>query len=296
MTIIDIPDTNPWIGRTVVDLDGVKLGALERVFADAGTASWLVVARGDGLTYIPANMAQAFDGTVHVPYSIDMVASSPSSQFDQARLLRHYGLNLGPVVVSADEYDAWPEPPAHAPEPQPAAPPEDVPVTPAASSNAADDATIETAEPTWLPEPPAASSRLPEPMAQSIVATTDDELVRWEEEMVVDVQRVERGRIRIRKVIITEDVQITVPVRREVARVVFEPVGANGQFEPDEEIEREIVLHEEIPIVTTKFVPRERLRIEIDTVSRDAPVTARLRRERFELDSDLEEAIDQINR
>lgn len=289
MTIIDIPDTNPWIGRTVVDLDGVTLGALERVFADAGTASWLVVAGDNGLTYIPANLAQAFGGTVHVPYSADMVTTSPTSGFDQARLLRHYGLNLGPIVVAADEFDVWP------PATDVEVPSQQVSVEPVATAEPTQ-AVEPAAGPTWLPDPPLASTRLPEPTANSVMVSADDELVRWEEEMVVDVQRVERGRIRIRKVIITEDVQITVPVRREVARVVFEPVGDSGEFEPDDDIEREIVLHEEIPIITTKFVACERLRVEIDTVSRDAPVTARLRRERFELDSDFDEAIEQVNR
>lgn len=247
MTVTEVADTKSWIGRPVVDLDGKHLGALERVFASAGTATWLVVAVAEGdPTYIPANMAQAHGGAVHVPYSAEVVNKAPAAGFDQPALARHYGLDIRP-----------------------------------------------------LPDPTTSQTVTQEVAAATATAGTED-LVRFEEEVLLDVRRVERGRVRVRKVIITEDVHLTVPVRREVARIVFEPIAADddshGAPGDSVEFEREIVLHEEIPVVTTKFVAKERLRIMVDSVTSDAPVTARVRRERFEFDSDDDALLDHIKR
>lgn len=244
MTVTEVADTKSWIGRPVVDLDGKHLGALERVFASAGAATWLVVASETGdPAYIPANMAQAHGGAVHVPYSAKVVDTAPATGFDQGALARHYGLDIRPLPG------------------------------------------------------PATGQTVTQPSGETVGT---EEIVRWEEEVVLDVQRVQRGRVRVRKVIVTEDVHLTVPVRREVARIVFEPISSSDDLGdgPGEavELDREIVLHEEVPVVTTKFVAKERLRITVESITSDAPVTARVRRERFEFESDDEALLDQIKR
>ncbi|MDF2743090.1 MAG: uncharacterized protein K0S88_4466, partial [Actinomycetia bacterium] len=54
--------------------------------------------------------------------------------------------------------------------------------------------------------------------------STDDAMTRSEEELRVGTTERERGRVRLRKYVTTEQVQQTIPVRREKARVEREPI------------------------------------------------------------------------
>jgi len=54
--------------------------------------------------------------------------------------------------------------------------------------------------------------------------TTDDAMTRSEEELRVGTAQRERGRARLRKYIVTEEVQQTVPVQREEVRIEREPI------------------------------------------------------------------------
>src|SRR4051812_26162103 len=53
---------------------------------------------------------------------------------------------------------------------------------------------------------------------------TDDAMTRSEEEVRVGTARHERGRARLRKYVVTEEVQQTVPVQREEVRIEREPI------------------------------------------------------------------------
>jgi stress response protein YsnF len=63
-------------------------------------------------------------------------------------------------------------------------------------------------------------------------AETDDAMTRSEEELVVGTRRRTRGRARLRKYVVTEHVQKTIPVRREEVRVEFEPEDATSAQDP----------------------------------------------------------------
>jgi stress response protein YsnF len=54
--------------------------------------------------------------------------------------------------------------------------------------------------------------------------TTDDAMTRSEEELRVGTETRERGRVRLRKYVTTEQVTRTVPVQREEVRVEREPI------------------------------------------------------------------------
>ena len=56
--------------------------------------------------------------------------------------------------------------------------------------------------------------------------STDDAMTRSEEELRVGTERREAGRVRLRKYVVTENEQRTVPVRREEVRVEREPLSA----------------------------------------------------------------------
>ena len=121
--------------------------------------------------------------------------------------------------------------------------------------------------------------------------TTDDAMTRSEEELRVGTADRERGRARLRKYVVTEEVQKTVPVRREEVRVEREPItDANaGQALDGPEIseeEHEVVLHEEEPVVEKRAVPKERVRLGKEEVVEEQTVSEEVRKERIEADGD----------
>jgi uncharacterized protein (TIGR02271 family) len=121
---------------------------------------------------------------------------------------------------------------------------------------------------------------------------TDDAMTRSEEELDVGVQRRESGRVRLRKYVVTEDVQTTVPVQREEVRVEREPItdanvddALDGPAISDEE--HEVTLHTEEPVVEKRVVPKERVRLDRETVTEEAQVDEELRKERIETEGDI---------
>jgi uncharacterized protein (TIGR02271 family) len=119
--------------------------------------------------------------------------------------------------------------------------------------------------------------------------TTDDAMTRSEEELRVGTTQRERGRVRLRKYVTTEQVQQTVPLRREKAQVEREPItDANidaATSGPDlSEEEHEVVLREEEPVVEKRVVPRERVRLDKETVTDEERVAEEVRKEQIDVD------------
>jgi stress response protein YsnF len=52
------------------------------------------------------------------------------------------------------------------------------------------------------------------------------------------------------------------------------------------EEEHEVVLHEEVPVVEKQAVPKERVRLQKDTITDEAQVSDEVRKERIEADGD----------
>jgi uncharacterized protein (TIGR02271 family) len=124
--------------------------------------------------------------------------------------------------------------------------------------------------------------------------TTDDAMTRSEEELRVGTAQRERGRARLRKYVVTEEVQQTVPVQREEVRVERVPItDSNVEQALDgpeiSEEEHEVVLHEEEPVVEKRVVPKERVRMDKDTRTDDAQVSEEVRKEQIEADGDVGE-------
>src|SRR5918996_149571 len=121
--------------------------------------------------------------------------------------------------------------------------------------------------------------------------TTDDAMTRSEEELRVGTTQRERGRARLRKYVTTETQQVTVPVQREEVRVEREPItdanldaATSGPAISEEE--HEVVLHEETPVVEKRVVPRERVRLDTETVTDQRQVTDEVRKEQVEVEGD----------
>jgi uncharacterized protein (TIGR02271 family) len=121
---------------------------------------------------------------------------------------------------------------------------------------------------------------------------TDDAMTRSEEEVHVGTTRRETGRARLRKHVVTENVTKTVPVQREEVRIEREPiVGGNVDRATDgpdiSEAEHEVTLHAEEPVVEKRTVPKERVRMDRDTVTDEETVSEEVRKERIETEGDF---------
>jgi uncharacterized protein (TIGR02271 family) len=121
--------------------------------------------------------------------------------------------------------------------------------------------------------------------------TTDEAMTRSEEELAVGTQTRERGRARLRKYVVTEDQQVTVPVQREEVRVEREPItdanidaATSGPAISEEE--HEVTLREEEPVVEKRAVPKERVRLDTETVTEERQVADQVRKERIEVEGD----------
>jgi len=121
--------------------------------------------------------------------------------------------------------------------------------------------------------------------------TTDDAMTRSEERLHVGTEKVETGRARLRKYVVTENETVTVPVTREEVRIEREPITdanvGDALSGPDiSEEEHEVVLTEERPVVAKETVPVERVRLDKETVTENETVTEQVRKEEIDYDGD----------
>jgi len=218
------------------------------------------------------------DGALHLPVTSDAVKSAPPmagdhlDPADEETLRRHYGLTDTAAAVDT-------LPPVSPPLP--------------------DDATrvIDTTPPAVPPTPGPRHAADREDTARA--AGTDGAMTRSEEQLRVGTERVAATRARLVKYVVTEDVQITVPIRREEIRVeqvpiddpadsdirggealVADPVPSSGGL-PDE-----IILHTERPVVSVEVVPVERVRLRTELVEGQESVTEQVQREQIVVDQD----------
>jgi uncharacterized protein (TIGR02271 family) len=116
-------------------------------------------------------------------------------------------------------------------------------------------------------------------------------MTRSEERLHVGTENVEAGRARLRKYVVTEEQNVTVPVTREEVRLEREPITeANVDQAMDgpalSEEEHEMVLNEERVVVDKETVPVERVKLDTETVTENRRVSEDVRKERIELDED----------
>ena len=120
---------------------------------------------------------------------------------------------------------------------------------------------------------------------------TDTAMTRSEEQLRVGTENLETGHARLRKYVVTENVQRTVPVSHEEVRVVREPIteeniGAATDGPTISEEEHEVTLHAERAVVQKEAVPVERVRMDTDTVTEHQTVNEQVRKEQIDTDVD----------
>jgi uncharacterized protein (TIGR02271 family) len=272
----DIQTVRTWRGHTLIDRDGGYIGRIDAIYVDdrSGQPEWALVSIGLGgtrSTFVPIAQATSAGGDVQVPYHRQQVQDAPGiapdrhlSVAEEQQLFRHYGLDYG-----AGHTATPPQGPRGTRE---AGVPAAAGETGADLTEAAADADRGTAR-------------------EASGQTGDDAMTRSEEELRVGTQARERGRVRLRKYVTTEEVTQTVPVRREQVRLEPAPAAdadddaaPGGPADPD--AGQAMVLHEEVPVVEKRVVPRERVRLGKQTVTGEEQVTEEVRKERIDVEDD----------
>jgi uncharacterized protein (TIGR02271 family) len=246
-------DAYTWKGRDVLGSDGEKIGAVKEIYEDGqtGKPEWALVSSGlFGMRshFVPLAGASPAGEDVRVNATKDQVADAPSIEGDGE-------LSEADERMLFEHYG--------------------VPYTNAGSVTA-------EGEPTNGSSEQSNGHDVSGP-------NTDDAMTRSEEELRVGTTQQESGRVRLRKYIETEHVQTTVPVQREQVRIEREPItDANVDQALDgpeiSEEEHEVVLHEEQPVVEKRTVPKERVRLQKDTVTEERQIDDEVRKERIDTD------------
>ncbi|MEO8220933.1 MAG: PRC and DUF2382 domain-containing protein [Specibacter sp.] len=120
---------------------------------------------------------------------------------------------------------------------------------------------------------------------------TDAAMTRSEERLQVGTEKVQSGKARLRKYVVSETVTTTVPVSHEEVRIEREPItesnrdaALSGAELTEEEVE--VTLHAERPVVEKETVPVERIRLNTDAVTEEQQVTEEIRKEQIDTDID----------
>jgi len=267
MTTAQTPES--FMGRTAVDPQGDKIGKIGQVYVDdvTGQPDWVTVNTGLFGTkehFAPLQGATTTGDDVVLPFDKDVVKDAPdvadASHLDpdeQDALYTYYAQYLGGSASSSTAGDTQ---------------------TSGYTETAGTTSDVET------------SGTRTEGYDTS-GPTTDEAMTRSEEHLNVGTQRVEAGRARLRKFVVTEQQTVSVPVSHEEVRIEREPITdaniGNALDGPAiSEEEHEVVLHAEQPVVTTEAVPVERIKLGTETVTDTQQVTGQVRKEEVEVVDD----------
>ncbi|MFI7536339.1 DUF2382 domain-containing protein [Streptosporangium sp. NPDC049376] len=261
------------IDQTVYDNHGDKIGKVKHVYLDdnTGRPEWLCVRTGlFGIneTFVPVQGADVVGDHVEVAYDKDRIKDAPNidvesgghmSPQEERELYNYYGIDLDASWREANQpgETGW----AHT---------------------------------GGQRERERLGSVGREREAGRADLTGDDAMTRSEERLTTHTESHEIGRARLRKYVVTEEQQVTVPVTREEVRIEREPITEENRDAalrgPDiSEAEHEVTLHEERAVVEKNTVPVERVRMTTEKVTDEETVTEQVRKERIEAEGDIGE-------
>jgi stress response protein YsnF len=278
MMAIDINDPRRLQKAAVVGGDGTKLGTVGAVYYDNNTdrPAWVAVRTGlfgTHVSLVPLAAAELRGEELHVP-------------FDKQRLRTAPHHDPGRELSPQDEIDLF------------------------------DHYGLPYDDPTRRPPQGTTGERAAggvgradgsERVRDTAETVTDDAMTRSEEQLRVRTESQPASRVRLRKHVVTEYQQVTVPVRREEIRLEREPaadpgpavtsggdpavetgppVGAPLADRVRSDDEHVVTLYEERPVVATETVPVERVRLGKQAVTEQQTVGGQVRREKVELDTD----------
>ena len=260
---------------TAFDVDGDKVGGVQDVYVNdtSGQPDFVSVNHGlfgAGTSIVPLRGHTLRDGELHLAFPKDRINDAPDldenghlTTEDQDAFYRHYGLTETKDVTT---YDTG----RHAAAGAAGAGAAGAAGAGAAAGERRDVKDVET-----------------DAAAAGAAATDKDAIIRSEEQLNVEKDRVESGQVRLRKYVVNETETVEVPVEREEVRVVREPITDADRANFDGKIgeqEASVTLHEERVNVNKESVPVEKVSLEKDTVQDTERVSEELRKERFDTD------------
>jgi uncharacterized protein (TIGR02271 family) len=129
------------------------------------------------------------------------------------------------------------------------------------------------------------------PTGDAAPGEDEDAMTRSEEELRVGTVRRPSELVRLKKHVVTEQVQVTVPVQREEVRIEREPITDANRAEAMDgpeitEAEHAVTLHEEEIVVDKKVVPKERVRLETDVSTSEETIEESVRKEQIDIERD----------
>lgn len=259
--MISQKDIQQLAGAEIYNTDGDKIGSAGQVYLDnqTGEPEWISVKTGlfgTKESFVPLDKASLSGDRLQVPYAKDQVKDAPRVDADGAlspaeedELYRYYGLASSGGQLSGGGTAGY-----------------------ADTATRGETATHRSAD-----------------RGDTSGPSTDDAMTRSEERLVAGTRREEAGKARLRKYVVTEQQQVSVPVTREEVRLDREPV-TDGNIDRAldgpaiSEEEHEVTLHAERPVVDTETVPVERVRLSKETVTDEENVGGEVRKEQIEFD------------
>ncbi len=253
----------------IVDADGDKVGKIGQVYLDdeSGNPEWVTTNTGlfgGSETFVPLTAADVHDNEIRVPYDKATIKDAPRMDDSEGHLSSEQESELyryyGLEGGTTGEHDEGDGD---------------------SGCDRGQHGVVEEGR-------PRDHDHADEGMAVS------------EEQLRVGTERVETGKARLRKYVVTENVTTTVPVEREEVRLEREPIGEGegGDIVTDGVIgddEQELTLTEERVVVDKETVPVERVSLDTETVVDKQQVTEEVRKEQVEVDqadSVVDEAVD----
>jgi uncharacterized protein (TIGR02271 family) len=261
------------VGATAYDTSGDKIGKVGAIYYDDATdqPSWVTVNTGlfgTKETFVPVQGADLSGDRVTLPFDKARIKDAPNiaedghlSPEEEEQLYRYYGVDYGG----------------------------------AAGQTGGQYATGQYADSGRRTDRDRDRDGVYDDVEGGVVGrdtsgpTTDRAMTRSEEQLRVGTESREAGRARLRKHVVTERQQVSVPVSHEEVTLERETItDANRGDAYDgpaiSEEEHEVTLHAERPVVDTEAVAVERVRLGKETVTENETVGGEVRKEEIELD------------
>jgi len=250
----NINSYDAWIGRDAYDVNGDKIGSIDAIYYDdqTGRPEWLAIRTGFfgmNTSFAPIAGAKVDGDDLRVAYTKDEVKDAPNVDPYSGSLIADDERLL--FTHYGFDYDARRY---------------------GAGARFDRDYAVD-------------ADRIPSSDRSSSDRSDVAETTRSEEQLRVDTEKVATGTARLRKYVVTEQQNITVPVTREEVRVEREPI-TNGEAGDIGDDEAEVTTYAERPVVTTEKVAKEKVRLVKDTVADDETVSGEVRKERVDVDVD----------
>lgn len=271
---------------TAFDNAGEKLGSIKEIFVDDNTGQPTFVEVGHGLfglssSLVPLRGASLDGDDLKLAFSKDRIKDAPDQDADrnltgeqQEELYRHYGVQDAPEVSG---FRTRTTETGHGAEYAAAG---------AGAGAGAGYVADKSVEDKKVAEEKVADKReVRHEEKKAAPAANDGEIIRSEERLNVEKERVASGEARLRKYVVEDTETVEVPVSREEVRIERTPISeeeaANFSGKIGEE-EASVTLHEERVNVSKDTVPVEKINLSKEAVKDTETVTETVRKEQFD--------------